>query len=236
MDHRLFVFTVHKAASLGVYDVMRRVAKKEGWPLHSANLKTANLVEPEAPGDPTFYEQVGDKSGLVGPVRMPVTLPESGTEHDRFILHLRDPRDVLVSMFYSWSYSHPGVNDAYRERLRERGVDDFVLSESAGLYEKYESYVQDFLPLPQTTLLKYEDFVNDRPKWLRAFLGAAGVDSDQGHYKRMARQNPAAKVRKEDIYAHIRKAEPGDHIDKLDKGTISELNRQWGEILSVLDY
>jgi hypothetical protein len=236
MDHRLFVFTVHKAASLGVYDVMRRVAKKEGWRLYSANLKAANLVEPEAPGDPTFYEQVADKSGLVGPVRMPVALPERGTEKDRYILHLRDPRDVLVSMFYSWSYSHPGVNDAYREQLRERGVNDFALRESAALHEKYAHYVRDFLPLPQTTLLKYEDFVTDRPKWLSAFLGAAGLDPDEGFYKRLARRNPAAKLRKEDVHAHIRKAEPGDYLDKLDAETIATLNRQWEGLLNALDY
>jgi hypothetical protein len=236
MDHRLIVFTVHKAASLGVYDVMRRVAKREGWPLHSANLKAANLTEPETPGDPAFYAQIADKTGLVGPVRMPVMLPESGAEDDRYILHLRDPRDVLVSMFFSWSYSHPGVNDAYREQLRERGVNDFVLRESAALHVKYAFYVSGYLSLPQTTLLKYEDFVGNRPLWLRAFLDAAGLDSNQGYYKRMARQNPAAKVRKEDVYAHIRKAEPGDYLGKLDMDTIATLNRQWRGILTALDY
>lgn len=236
MEHRLFVFTVHKAASLGVYDVMRRVAKKEGWPLHSANLKSATLIEPETPGDPSFYDQINGKSGLVGPVRMPVALPEGSAGNDRYILHLRDPRDVLVSMFYSWSYSHPGVNDAYREQLRERGVDDFAQSQSDGLYEKYALYVRDYLSLPQTTLLKYEDFVTDRPMWLRAFLGVAGIDPGQGYYKRMARQNPAAKVREEDVHAHIRKAAPGDYLDKLDAGTIAALNRQWSEILSALEY
>ncbi len=167
---------------------------------------------------------------------MPVSLPECGAEKDRYILHLRDPRDVLVSMYYSWSYSHPGVNDAYREQLREQGVNDFALSESAALYDKYALYVSDYLPLPQTTLLKYEDFVGNRPMWLRAFLGAAGVDPDQGYYKRIARQNPAANVREEDVYAHIRKAEPGDYLDKLNTETIATLNRQWDAILGALEY
>lgn len=236
MDHRVLVFTVHKAASLGVYEVMRQVAKKEGWPLHSANLKKANLVEPETAGDPDFYRQLEGKTGLVGPVRMPVAVNEDALKRDRFILHLRDPRDVLVSMFYSWSYSHPGVDDNYRARLREQGVDDFARRESARLKEKYDLYIRGFLSLPQTTFLKYEEFVLDRPSWLRSFLTAAGVDPEQKHYARMAKNNPAANVKKEDIYAHIRKAEPGDYLDKFSGETVSALNDEWRDVLRALNY
>ncbi|MEZ5894184.1 MAG: hypothetical protein R3C58_13705 [Parvularculaceae bacterium] len=236
MDRRILVFTVHKAASLGVYDVMRRVAQHEGWPIHSANLKQANLAEPSAPGDPDFYKQLEGNAGLVGPVRMPVALPAEAAARDKFILHLRDPRDVLVRMFFSWSYSHPGVNDAYREQLREGGIDAFARSESAGLKAKYDLYLSDYLSLPQTTLLRYEDFVLDRPAWLKSFLEAASADAGHGFYVRLAKRNPAAKVRKEDVYAHIRKAEPGDYLDKLSRETIAALNEEWRDVLDALGY
>ena len=236
MDHRVFVFTVHKAASLGVYDVMRTIARKEGWPLHSANLQRATLVEPVEPGDADFCDQLAGKTGLVGPVRMPVKLGDGGFERDRFILHLRDPRDVLVSMFFSWSYSHPGVSDAYREELREKGVNSFVRNNSSILKTKYELYVRDFLPLPRTSLLRYEDFVLDRPRWLEQFLAAAGIDDGLRRYGRLAKKNPAEKVQAEDVNAHIRKATPGDYRVKLDIETISMLNDNWRDILGALNY
>ncbi len=235
MDRRILVFTVHKAASLGVSDVMRRVAKKEGWPFHSANLKKATLIEPEAPGDEKFFSQLDGKMGLVGPIRMPVALTGKSA-NDRFILHLRDPRDVLVSMFFSWSYSHPGVNEDYRARLREKGLDDFVLRESAGLKEKYALYVRDYLSLPGAVLLKYEDFVLVRPAWLSAFLRACGVDPEQRHYIRLGKDNPAEKVRQEDKFSHIRKAAPGDHKEKLKDETIKALNSEWADLLLALGY
>lgn len=236
MDHRVFVFTVHKAASLGVYDVMRHVAKKEGWPLHSANLRHPNLVEPEAPGDKAFLEQVSGQTGLVGPVRMPVALDEQSQTRDRIILHLRDPRDVLVSMFYSWSYSHPGVDDTYREEIRRKGVDVFARHNSGPLKQKYDLYVRDYLPLPKARLLRYEDFVLDRPRWLETFLEAAGVADGMKRYGRLAKKNPADNVQEENVHAHIRKAAPGDHKEKLSEETIGWLNEEWRDLLAVLDY
>ncbi|GJL92358.1 MAG: hypothetical protein DHS20C04_20170 [Hyphococcus sp.] len=235
MDRRILVFTVHKAASLGVAEVMRRVAKKEGWPLHSANMKKASLVEPKAPGDVEFFSQLEGKTGLVGPIRMPVALAGKAAS-DKLILNLRDPRDVLVSMFFSWGYSHPGVDKDLRARLRSEGLDEFVLRESAALKEKYELYVRNYLSLPDTILLKYEDFVLDRPAWLSAFLRLCDIDPEQRHYIRLGKNNPAAKVREEDKFSHIRKAAPGDHEEKLKAGTIAELNSAWANILPALGY
>ncbi len=235
MDRRILVFTVHKAASLGLHDVLHRIAKKEKWPLYSPNMKKATLIEPNEPGETGFFDQLEGKAGLAGPIRMPVALDKKA-ESDKLILHLRDPRDVLVSMFYSWSYSHPGVDEGLRERLIERGLEEFVRRESVGLKKKYDLYVRDYLSLPGTVLLKYEDFVLDRPSWLGGLLNACGIDPDQRYYQRLAKDNPAAKVRQEDKYSHIRKAAPGDHREKLESETIAKLNDDWAEILGALGY
>lgn len=235
MDHRILVFTVHKAASLGVHEVLSRIAKKEKWPLYSPNLKTPNLIEPKEPGDAAFFDQLDGKTGLVGPIRMPVSLKTKAAD-DKLVLHLRDPRDVLVSMFYSWSYSHPGVNEEYRAGLIERGLDDFVRRESARLKEKYALYARDYFSLPGTVLLKYEDFVLDRPVWLKALLSACGADPEQRYYEKLAKDNPAARLRKEDKFSHIRKAAPGDHEEKLEGETIAMLNRDWADLLKALGY
>lgn len=235
MDRRILVFTVHKAASLGVHEVLRKISKKEGWPFYSPNARKPNLIEPKEPGDAQFFRQLEGKTGLAGPIRMPVALAGKAAS-DRLILHLRDPRDVLVSMFYSWSYSHPGVDENYRASLREKGIDNFVRQNSAGLKEKYALYVRDYLSLPATVLLKYEDFVLNRPVWVNALLTACDIDPDQRYYQRLAKDNPAAKVRQEDKFSHIRKAAPGDHEEKLKEETIATLNGDWKEILKTLGY
>ena len=50
-----------------------------------------------------------------------VNIPHA--DNYRIILHLRDPRDVLVSMFYSYCYIHPGevqANTGYRRAAAAR--------------------------------------------------------------------------------------------------------------------
>ena len=236
IDRRIFVFTVHKAASLGVYDVMRQVAQTERWPIYSANLKLPNLIEPEDTSDTEFSKQLAGRSGFVGPIRMPVPVKGLLADSDKVVIHLRDPRDVLVSMFFSWVYSHPGVDEGVRERHQEHGIERFVMHEAIALKEKYQLYIDHYLSLPQTTLLRYEDFVLDRPAWLRSFLIAAGANPDRRRYQKLALLNRAASVTKENVRAHIRKATPGDHREKLEASTLEKLNKRLESILTALNY
>ncbi|MBT8472145.1 MAG: sulfotransferase domain-containing protein, partial [Marinicaulis sp.] len=173
---------------------------------------------------------------FVGPVRLPVPVEGLLAEVDKVIIHLRDPRDVLVSMFFSWVYSHPGVDEGVRERHQEHGIERFVMHEAIALKEKYQLYIDNYLSLPQSTLLRYEDFVLDRPAWLQSFLEAAGANPDRGRYRKLASVNHAAGVTEENVRAHIRKAAPGDHREKLEKSTIEKLNRRLESVLTALDY
>ena len=204
-------------------------------PYRSPNLKSPTLIEPKTSGEAGFFNQLDATPALIGPVRMPVALDDAH-DNDRFILHLRDPRDVLVSMFFSWSYSHPGVNEEWRVQLRERGPDHFALKESQTLLEKYQLYIDDYLSRPSAVLLRYEDFVLDRPQWLDALLVALDIDGGMKRYKRLSNDNPAQKVKSEDKNRHIRKAVPGDYKDKLSPETIATLNDQWRDVLKRLAY
>ncbi len=236
MKNRFVLFTVHKAGSLGVHEVLRRIARKQGWDFYSPNLKRPNLIEAAKTGDPDFYRQLLGVSGIIGPVRLPVAVPAAAKETDRFIVHLRDPRDVLVSMYYSWSYSHPGVDPAVRERYRDMGVDRCALFESAQLLEKYQYYMREILPISSTTLLRYEDFVLDRERWLGGLLTALGIADQARRFRRLSLDNPAAAIKTEDKTRHIRKAAPGDYREKLAADTLDQLNMQWREVLKALDY
>ena len=71
------------------------------------------------------------RSGCFGPIRALVGVPDLGSR--KVLLHLRDPRDVLVSMFYSYCYTHPGDvagNTGYRKEVADQGIDRFVLTKA----------------------------------------------------------------------------------------------------------
>jgi len=235
MNQQLIVFTVHKAASLGVHEVLR-IAKREKWDFYSPNLKTPNITEPSSVGDEAFHEQFKNRTGLFGPIRGPFQMTEEMKQTARCCVHLRDPRDVLVSMYFSWSYSHPGVDEEVRSRYREMGVDRAALFESAQLLEKYQYYLHHLLSLENTALLRYEDFILNRAQWLQQLLNALGIGHHIKHYGRLAKENPAEKITTEDKRRHIRKALPGDFREKLNAETIAQLNRHWADVLKALNY
>lgn len=75
------------------------------------------------------------RGGLYGPLRRPFWFP--GIEEFPSIMFLRDPRDAIVSFYYSMAYSHrPPPNwghrdafDARRNRLRGLTVEEYALNE-----------------------------------------------------------------------------------------------------------
>lgn len=61
-----------------------------------------------------------------------------GIENFKILLVLRDPRDILVSSYYSVAYSHPFPDDKERTkeflteryRVRDMTVDQYVIEQS----------------------------------------------------------------------------------------------------------
>ncbi|NIP94584.1 MAG: hypothetical protein GWO24_14520, partial [Akkermansiaceae bacterium] len=66
------------------------------------------------------------------------------TELEKFtiVLTLRDPRDVLTSRFFSQAYAHTLFDRGSierRRRIREMGVDAFVLDQAGEIVERYQT-------------------------------------------------------------------------------------------------
>ncbi|HZB90338.1 MAG TPA: sulfotransferase domain-containing protein [Stellaceae bacterium] len=161
------------------------------------------------------------------------------------VLLVRDPRDALVSEYFSNAYSHslPQTGEtggARGDLLQQRQaalatpIDDYVL----GRAKMMRRTVAEYLPLsqePNTLLLKYEDviFAKDamvqdivghfgwvcRPKQLEAILGWVDVKPQQENPKQF-----------------IRKVTPGDHQEKLRQETIDRLNDELADVLETFGY
>jgi hypothetical protein len=113
----------------------------------------------------------------LGPIRFFV--PTKALGKASVILHLRDPRDVLVSMFYSYCYMHAGEIEAqtgYRKEVAEAGIDRFVLDmvsepfygyrgdygigsrykkHVGTVLDRYRHYLDELLSRPNTIAVSY---------------------------------------------------------------------------------
>jgi hypothetical protein len=150
------------------------------------------------------------------------------------ILMVRDPRDALVSEYFSSAYSHsiPVVAEERDEvtnaMQRERSaalnsvIDEFVRSRAFNIGQHLKGYVA-VSRMPTTLLLRYEDWIFSKAALIRALsthLNLPVDDETIGHMVSWSDVRPD----KEDPKAFVRKVTPGDHREKLKPATIRELN------------
>lgn len=252
---RAFFFTMHRSGSMVLHRTL----------LHAARTLEAPLIAPNAGGHMIpLRELARRKDEIVFPERficgaLRGFIPFPGLASAKVLLHVRDPRDVLTSMFYSYCYSHQGKqagDTGHRREVAERGIDWFVLHMSeadrpdlvgdygtgnsltdlfGNVRKRYLDYLERLAPLPQTTILKYEDMILRPDDWIAKVNEALGLTDVSPLRDLIGGDDPAAAPA-EDKWSHRRQALPGDHRRKLSDGAIQRLNDLYAPVLQGLGY
>jgi hypothetical protein len=228
---RILVFVPHRSGSMLAHHVMADLAK----------VADQEHFSPYGPRKQDLAKR--RKPGVYGPFRKVVKVPEIETAS--LVVSLRDPRDVLVSMFFAYCYSHEGPLEGgtgYRAEVAERGIDDFVvrmatadefpyegkygtggaqLWENSGNVRERHERLLTLAERPNATLLTYETMVTGFEAWIRPLAAAVGVD-DRTVIADLARKHGDFTPKGE--FAHRRNVQPGDHRDKLKPETIARLD------------
>ncbi len=257
LDKKVIVFTTHKAGSMVLHRVLRDICEKNNVAYYSPNQSGAHKM----PFDRIFNGEdfIAARNGYFGPLRFFV--PSAALASANIIVHLRDPRDVLTSMFFSYCFMHPGeieANTGYRKEVAEAGIDKFVLDMSdenfsrytgdygtgspysryiGNVQDRYITYLREIIGKPNAVVISYEEMVLDFRSWLRKFLAVFELpDTDETYRFVESRHAETVKPAGEDIWSHKRKVTPGDYKEKLKPETISELNVRFSEVLDALGY
>ncbi|MEL4898420.1 sulfotransferase domain-containing protein [Crocosphaera sp. Alani8] len=257
----VLIYTIHKAASTFLYKLTFDITNLLSLNYYSTDGKDERVKK--VIGHDYNYV-INKEIACFGPIRgsRELSFPENLEEYS-IILHLRDPRDVLTSLFYSFSYSHVreegkfNPTDEQREQWVKEGVDKFVTNTAPGIKERYEIYCNNLLNRENVVFIKYEDMVYEYDKWLKEFLSAfyytnhknLGTSNFLDYHnilfeiykkfiftKLYRKYKTQFKVSKERIYKHKRQITPGDHKRKLSPETIEFLNYEFKDILNLLKY
>jgi hypothetical protein len=160
----------------------------------------------------------------------------------QFVLLVRDPRDALVSEFFSNAYSHsvPASGGARSQLLSQReaalaaNIDDYVLRIAPSLRQTLIEYT-GFLRLQSLKLYRYEEaimnkrwFVKDVANHFGWLINDAQIELIMGWADVMPTEEQPTNF--------IRKVTPGDHKSKLTAKTIDELNQLFRGELEALGY
>lgn len=162
----------------------------------------------------------------------------------KVVLVVRDPRDILVSSYYSIAYSHAIPEGEKKDSLLSRrkealasDLDDHVLQHAEKLLAVFDRYeVCLFAEYSNVHIARFEDMVGDYPKWLEALLSSCGLDIPESMRCELIRSNEASRPSSENINKHLRKGMPGEHREKLRSDTIEKLNSIFEQPLLRFNY
>ncbi|MCR0983679.1 sulfotransferase domain-containing protein [Roseomonas populi] len=158
------------------------------------------------------------------------------------VLLVRDPRDALVSEYFSNAYSHsiPAEGETREMMLQIRSqalnasVRDYVLTK-APLFARTMREYQGFLSMPGMRVYRYEDAIMNKGWFLRGVcehFGWTVSDAQIGQILNWADVMPDEERPTE----FVRRVKPGDHRDKLDEATIAKLDEMLADELAWFGY
>lgn len=241
------------------------VAIFTGTPYYSENVIRNNCVVAEEHchlmhEEPEFWT-TQKRPRLCGPVRY--KLPDDVSKHDRhlhLIIHTRDPRDVLVSMYYSYGWTHaPPEGNAtaasefveFQQSIRNMTIDQFAL----GFVDdqvQWMIYLNSLLKSPPTRpsyvlISSYMRMVERFTKWNRNICQFLHVGYNQTLQMESQFDEEMRKTRKRmrkplNIEgsqavpnAHVRDGSSGQYLKKLKPETIDQLNDRLEDLLHEYD-
>lgn len=177
---------------------------------------------------------------------LPTSLADTACfRNARKILLVRDPRDALVSEYFSTAFSHSipnGVDTAgvrkdlldERHKARNSSLEDYVIRRAVAMSRTLTEY-GDLRADPKALVLKYEDIVFDKEKMIDAILERFGWHAPAPAIARlMARID--IRPQEEQPREFIRRVAPGDHREKLGDSVISQLNSSLHDSLALFGY
>lgn len=234
---------LHKSASMFLYELMFRLSREKGIRMFSAN-------HPEPDDHLLAGHDLSDQSFCLGPQRDFRREPEGFPEsiEIRRIFQLRDPRDILVSQYYSFGWSHTENHfdeDAreIREQIQRMTIDEYVLDESHAL-RRMRNHLKPLLRVPPEeadVVVHYEQMVTDFKGWLSRFIIPFRFKRFGVRSQRIITARYAFRYRNEfrpdtRPNSHKRSVLPGDHQRRLKPGTIIKLNEELEEFLQRFGY
>lgn len=236
-----FVFAVPKSGSVLQDKVFEDICSELNIPLVSI-AKTAFHQGVE---EGNFNAEICDifasqGYGYYGFRYLPNYLKKFDLSSFKKFLLIRDPRDILVSHYFSMKKSHAIPEGEMGERLLQQRrkmqsltIDQYVREKAQSFSKIFQSYI--IIENNLLKVFKYEDIVFNKKAWIQDILRFLNLDLDLETIEKIADKHDVFP-QIESPNAHIRKVTPGDHREKLQPETINFLNKIFQKTLLKYGY
>jgi len=242
----VYAFSLPKAGSVLLDAILRALSERVGLTYVSlmGEFFQIGLAEKNIPSS-TFkvFRDYGYCFGGFRAFPRRFEIPNLATR--KAVLLVRDPRDMLVSHYYSMRSSHPDPGRALTTSVRglsrrdsalSLGVDEYAI-DMANVYARQLSRYIGALKAYRAsfTLFRYEDVVFNKRKWVADICAAYDWSVPERITNRIADKNDIMP-RSENEAKHIRQVTPGDGVRKLQPETVEKLNELFETQLAYFGY
>jgi hypothetical protein len=238
-----FVVSLPKAGSTLLNRLVRPIGSAAGLSFFSlANTLNQLGVPPEdvdfGASQPIFEPAGYCYGGFRG---LPSGMELPSFAEGRTILLVRDPRDMLTSLYFSDAFSHrPPPGDAtegplvraFEQRRQEAlasEIDEYVLRAAPWLLKSFQMLEHKTAGL-RPKLYRYEDVIFEKADWMRDVASFLNLEVTEAVVADIVRRQDV-RPSSEDPSQHIRRVTPGDYREKLEVRTILRLNEILAPVL-----
>lgn len=243
-------FSLNKAATQSVKSILQQIAQKNN--LISVQMNemafNSNLPYMDQLDAIAFqpYQKVFQPVGYLYSAFGGLVPYIHQLERYKIVFMVRDPRDILVSTYFSMAYSHPEPSIdsnkrnaflALKKNVQNTDINDWVLEWAPTLKINIEKYVKELLPrFPDLPIFKFEDMAHDFEVWLKQLTDHIECSLSEKSRQNLILHNLQKIPRKEQVSQHVRKGRHGDYEEKLNRQTIEALNLQFSEEMKLFGY
>jgi len=187
--------------------------------------------------DRLFYQ----KGEIYGPLRFPVNFPNR--QAFKHIFFLRDPRDVIVSSYYSFGFSHPLPTNnmrkknflSLREEIQKKGIDQHALDFADELITRYNGFRHLRETCDGYIYLRYDEFANDTRNFILNLAKYLNVELQKQELDMLCKEAaPIQENIKDD--KHKRSGKSRQFISELKPETQAILNDKFRDTLKYWEF
>lgn len=232
------VYTFHKCASVFLYEYAVHISKLDNtFQVYSENKSPPNADQ---------YQAVKYEKSICCPIRI---IPDTKIVYDpeiTYIIHIRNPLDVLISRFYAFGYSRTWRDDnmdpvwvAYKKSIQNKGIDKFCLTDTVvqESYKKLFDWLSIYGNKPNVHLSSYEEMKYNFKSWNKkasAFFGVS--DREDTLFNAFHKDFDFTPLKNDDVrkgvaYAHKRNGLAKQYLTELKRETITSLNTIFNKIV-----
>ena len=213
--------TMHKAGSVYVTGILRRLLLNAGIPHVDFAAESFRNGVPEGPYCVERSQVLSTPGYFFGAFRGTYVQNFDDLSAARLIIQVRDPRDCIVSMYFSLLYSHPqpGEGEVKERLLNARShvestpIDDFAIERAAEYRKRLDVLADIMTSHSDCLLLRYEQMVTDFDSWINGLADYLNGDTDMETVAQIV--STANFEVMENPHKHVRQVTPGDHKRKL---------------------